>query len=325
MSDLDLSAQLSWANAEAYLSLGSGNGKGKGKAKGKYSVRPSYLPLEDSRRRLTDVKAERECRACGREGHWADDRACTMSSTATSSQNATRSGRMTVQGRPSSQTPKSKTCFLLFDDGDDLNAFMTNKEVPLLARQTLLAPRAADILTTVLTMDDDDPWSQEAGHRHGWSKQFTTRTQNTCKVEKGARTHARNSPHKQYRIDTTTPTVGKTARKRLRKDLVWTAAKKYLVKGRQLVASGRRARYVVPCVMKRDVINNKIPKNCLHQQTDCIDCGTYIDPIPCDIYDELVKTRPSSSAFSARAEALTNRMLMNTTVTKCQLTAAAAV
>ena len=50
---------------------------------------------------------------------------------------------------------------------------------------------------------------------------------------------------------------------RLRKDLVWTVGDKFLVKGRQLVSSGR-PRTVVPCVMKRDFICYKIPRNVLN-------------------------------------------------------------
>ena len=104
--------------------------------------------------------------------------------------------------------------------------------------------------------------------------------------------------------------------------------KDFFVKGRQLVSSERRARNVVPCVMKRDdVIHNKIPRNVLintriiqvarshTRKTYCIDCGTYIDSVPREIYDELVKARPSSLAFSACEEALTNRVLLNTTLT----------
>ena len=51
----------------------------KGKGKGKFPVRPSCVPLEDRRRRLKDLKAKTECRACGRQGHWAHDRECAMS------------------------------------------------------------------------------------------------------------------------------------------------------------------------------------------------------------------------------------------------------
>ena len=155
MSDPELSAQLVQSNAQA---------------KGKYFVRPSHLSKEDRRRRVKDLKAKTECRACGRKGHWANDRECTMSSTRSSSQNATRTARMTVRF-------KSKTCYIFFNDADDPTAFMASKEVslPALVRQTHLTPRAADIPITDLTMnDDDDPRSKEADHRHCWSKQFTT-------------------------------------------------------------------------------------------------------------------------------------------------------
>ena len=56
--DLEVSAQLVQANAQAYLSFGKEKGKGKGKAKskGRYPVRPSHLLLEDRRRRLREPK-----------------------------------------------------------------------------------------------------------------------------------------------------------------------------------------------------------------------------------------------------------------------------
>ena len=37
-------------------------------------VRPSHLSPEDRRRRLKELKEKTECRACGRKGHWANDR-----------------------------------------------------------------------------------------------------------------------------------------------------------------------------------------------------------------------------------------------------------
>ena len=88
--DPEVSAQLVQASAQAYPSFGKERGKGKGKSKGKgdgkYPVHPSHLSLEDRRRRLKELKADTECRACGRKGHWAIDRECGMSSTSSPTQ-----------------------------------------------------------------------------------------------------------------------------------------------------------------------------------------------------------------------------------------------
>ena len=96
--DLEVSAQLVQANAQAYLSFGNEKGKGKGKAKskGRYPVRPSHLLLEDRRRRLR-TEAKTECRACGRKGHLAHDRECGMTPSSSSSQNQARTARITQQ------------------------------------------------------------------------------------------------------------------------------------------------------------------------------------------------------------------------------------
>ena len=57
------------------------------KGKGKCPFCPSHMSLEDRRRRLRELKAETECRACGRKGHWAHDRERAMSSSNMSTQN----------------------------------------------------------------------------------------------------------------------------------------------------------------------------------------------------------------------------------------------
>ena len=97
--DPEVTAQLVQANVQAYLSFGKekGKGKGKDKSKGRYPVRPLNLSLEDRRRRLRELKANTECRACGRKGRWAHDRECAMSSSSSSTQNQTRTARMTTQ------------------------------------------------------------------------------------------------------------------------------------------------------------------------------------------------------------------------------------
>ena len=48
-------------------------GKGKGKGKGRYPARPAHMSLEN-RRRMRELKANIECRACGRKEHWVRPR-----------------------------------------------------------------------------------------------------------------------------------------------------------------------------------------------------------------------------------------------------------
>ena len=70
------------------------------------------------------------------------------------------------------------------------------------------------------------------------------------------------------------------------------------------------------------------PASCSHQHTDhkgsnvhtrktyCVDCGTYTDSVPREIYDVLEATR---SVSSIRDEELAHRALKDTTITKRQL------
>ena len=70
------------------------------------------------------------------------------------------------------------------------------------------------------------------------------------------------------------------------------------------------------------------PASCSHRNTDhrrsdahtrkpyCVDGGTYIDSVPCDIYNTLEAT---CSASSDRDEELANRVLKDTLITKRQL------
>ena len=161
--DPEVSAQLIQANVQAYLSFGKekGKGKGKGKSKGRHPVRPSHLSLEDCRRRLRELKAKTECRACGRKGHLAHDRESAMTPSSSSSQNQARAAYMVGQ-----------------------------KNVPLpteSARQTPLKPIASAACAAVdtkkggifdgHTMDDNDgPWSSETDHRTSWNKVFKSGT-----------------------------------------------------------------------------------------------------------------------------------------------------
>ena len=112
---------------------------------------------------------------------------------------------------------------------------------------------------------------------------------------------------------------------RLPMDCVWAVAESFHGQGQPV--SSERCVNMVPCIVQRDATHIKIPRIVLINirttevamripgRPYCIDCGTYIDSVPLEIYDELVKTRPRSLAFSACEEALTNRVLLNTTLT----------
>ena len=132
--DPEVSAQLVQASAQAYLSFGKDKGKGKvkpkGKGKGRYPVRPSHLSLEDRRRRLKELKAKTESRACGRKRHWANDRECAMSSCSSSSQSQTRTARMATRQHLTNQANQAGVCFVLNEySGDpDTSAYVVEKK-----------------------------------------------------------------------------------------------------------------------------------------------------------------------------------------------------
>ena len=156
--DPEVSAQLVQANVQAYNSFGKekGKGEGKGKSKGRYHVRPSHLSLEDCRRRLCELSAKTEYRACGRKIHWAHDRECAMSPSSPSTQNRTRTARMTTQQHLSNQANKVGMCFVLNDYSDetDKSAYMVGQNVPLPTKpagQTLLTPIAPAVSAAVDT------------------------------------------------------------------------------------------------------------------------------------------------------------------------------
>ena len=189
--DLDpaVSAQLVQTRAQANLSFGKDKGKCKGKAKGKgkgrYPFRPSHRSLEDRRRRLKELKAQTECRACGRKGHWANDRECVMSSSSSSTQKQTRTARMATQQQLTNQAKQPGVCFVHngYSDDPDTSAFLVCQSVPLsteATEQIPLAPTAsaaADIENTATfndrAMDDNDVmWATEPHQRTGWNKTF---------------------------------------------------------------------------------------------------------------------------------------------------------
>ena len=181
----DLSAQLVQASAQAYLSFGKEKGKGKGQGKGRCPVRPSHLSLEDRRRRMKELKAKTECRACGRKGHWANDREYAMSSSSSSTKNQTRTARMATRQHLSNQANQVGACFVLNDySGDpDTSAYMVGQNVPLPTEpteQTPLTPTAsvavdikkAGTFDAHATDDNDEPRASETDHKTGWNKEF---------------------------------------------------------------------------------------------------------------------------------------------------------
>ena len=179
--DPEVSAQLV-PSAQAYF---QGKGKGKGKSKGRYPVRPSHLSLEDRRRRLKELKAKTECRACGRKVHWAHGRECATSS----AQNQTHTARMSTRQHLSSQPKQVGMCFVLNDysDDPDTSAYMVGQNVLLPSesvKQTPLTPTASAAVDVKKggtfedhAMDDnDEPWLSETDQRTGWNKEFKSGT-----------------------------------------------------------------------------------------------------------------------------------------------------
>ena len=59
--------------ARAKVKYDKGRGKGR-----RYPVKPSGMTVEDRRKKLADLKARTVCKECGKRGHWAGDRACSM-------------------------------------------------------------------------------------------------------------------------------------------------------------------------------------------------------------------------------------------------------
>ena len=66
-----------------------------------------------------DLKAKTECRACGRKGHWANDRECGMSSSSSSTQNQTRTARMATRQQLTDRANQIGACFVLNEYSDD--------------------------------------------------------------------------------------------------------------------------------------------------------------------------------------------------------------
>ena len=113
--DPEVSAQLVQVH-KAYLSFGKDKGKGKGKAKhkgqGRYPLRPSHQSLEDRRRRLKELKAKTECRACGRKGHWQmiTNVQCLLQA---------HLHKITTRQQPANQANQAGVCLVLNEYSDD--------------------------------------------------------------------------------------------------------------------------------------------------------------------------------------------------------------
>ena len=149
--------------------------------------------IRKDRRRRRELKAKSECRACCRKGHWARDREGAMSPSSSSSQNQTRTARMTTQQHLCNQAKQVGMCFVLKDyiNDSDTSAYMVGQNVPLpteSARQTLLTPITASaasaavdtkkggILSVHAMDDDDEPWLSETDQETGWNKGFKSGT-----------------------------------------------------------------------------------------------------------------------------------------------------
>ena len=138
---------------------------------------------------MKELKAKTECRACGRKGHWANDRECAMSPSNSSSQNQTRTARMATRQQLTNQANQAGMCFVLneYSDNPDTSAYMVGQNVPLPTEATEHIPltptasAAVDIKDTATfndhAMDDnDETWATEADHRTGWNKTFKNGT-----------------------------------------------------------------------------------------------------------------------------------------------------
>ena len=166
--DPQVSAQLEQASAQAYLSFEQEEGQGKGKGKGRYPVRPSHLSLEGRRRRLKELKAKTECRACGRKGHEPHNHECAMSCLLPDCLRKIRHVKLVCRHDNIFPTKRIWLCFVLNDCSDDpgTSAFMVGLIVPLPkepAKQTSLSPTASaavDIKNTATfndhAMDDNE-------------------------------------------------------------------------------------------------------------------------------------------------------------------------
>ena len=188
--------------------------------------------------------------------------------------------------------------------------------------------------SSYIAVDNDDPWSNEADYRHGWSKQFTTGSMkygvillDYPKQVLPSRTWCPNTCpsscvelKKHHRIEVT---MSATERKQPEP----SSHDPCLGGCTEFSSEGSGARFIRTTCKTSGTVRNEErrhsqqdPKSCAHRHTDhrgsnahirktyWIDCGTYIYSVPCEIFDEVLWTRPVSSAFAAREEALTNHV-----------------
>ena len=111
-----------------------------------------------------------------------------MSLSSPSTQNQTRTARITTQQHLSNHAKKVGMCFVLNDysDDPDTSAYMVGQNVPLPTKpagQTLLTPTAPAASAAVDTKkggifdvhdtdDNDEPWLSETDQKSGWDKEF---------------------------------------------------------------------------------------------------------------------------------------------------------
>ena len=174
--DPEVSAQLVQASAQAYFSCGRRKGKEKVKAKAKARADICrWRTVDDGWKNL---KAKAECGACGRKGHWANDRECAMSPSSSSTQNQTRTARIATRQHLTNQANQAGACFVLIEYSDDpeTSAYMVGQNVPLpkeATEQIPLTPTASaavDIKNTAtlngrVVDDNDEPRATEADGR----------------------------------------------------------------------------------------------------------------------------------------------------------------
>ena len=196
--------------------------------------------------------------------------------------------------------------------------------------------------------DNDEPRLSETDHRESRNKEFKSGTYRgmLCGIvlrdspkQVGSLVKATSVPanmreflswaQRHYRIDVTASTV---ERKNRRTDICWSVSRwvhKFLhTKVRVLVSFESRAKCVVPFEVKKRHPPQQDPASRSHRHTDhrgsnahtrktyCVDCGTYIDSVPREIYDILEARR---SASSIRDGEIAKRGLKDKTITKRQL------
>ena len=195
--------------------------------------------------------------------------------------------------------------------------------------------------------DNDESWLSETDHRTDWNNEFKSGTHremlygivlwdNQKQVVSLVKTKSVSAnireffswTHSHYRNDVTASTVERKYRESTSVGPCPDGCTDFSRKG-------SNARFIRMTCKFYGVVRNEErhpsrqgPASCSHRHTDhkgsnvhtrktyCVDCGTYTDSVPREIYDVLEATR---SASSIRDEALAHRALKDTTITKRQL------